>query len=200
MIAAPTAPVHWTTYAALIVSVLSMVGTFVYVAFTYHIMKWAVGQGQAARDVAKLSSEQEANRRLVAMDKVAQFCGEAGQEALSLIIECQRQSPIESRDKRTETIERTRKLCAGIDKLLELQLSLATRQALFNMRSEIEMVPLFQPHSGDALNHAEVREQHESVIRILESFRQSAETLWGTQYSVNPLTYNDPGPLTKDGS
>jgi hypothetical protein len=50
MIAAPAAPVHWTTYVQTFAVIASTIGTFVYVYFTYHIMKWAVGQGQAAID------------------------------------------------------------------------------------------------------------------------------------------------------
>jgi hypothetical protein len=55
MMQAAQPPIHWTTYAALIVSVLSVVGTFVYVWFTYHIMKWAVRSSAAATKMAGLA-------------------------------------------------------------------------------------------------------------------------------------------------
>lgn len=58
-----TAPVHWTTYVQTFAVIASTVGTFVYVYFTYHIMKWAVDQGRASIEVAELTLRQERERR-----------------------------------------------------------------------------------------------------------------------------------------
>ncbi|HXH93562.1 MAG TPA: hypothetical protein VNN25_18415 [Thermoanaerobaculia bacterium] len=66
MQAAPS-PVHWTTYLQTIMVVLSTIGAFVYVYFTYHIMKWAVGQGKASVELAEISIE-DTRRRLALVD------------------------------------------------------------------------------------------------------------------------------------
>jgi hypothetical protein len=55
--------VHWATYVQTVMVVLSTIGTFVYVYFTYHIMKWAVGQGKASMDVAQLALREDRERR-----------------------------------------------------------------------------------------------------------------------------------------
>ncbi len=69
--AAPTvAPVHWTTYVQTFAVIASTIGTFVYVYFTYHIMKWAVGQGQAAVEVSRLTVEEARLRKAILDDKV----------------------------------------------------------------------------------------------------------------------------------
>jgi hypothetical protein len=52
-----TASVHWTTYVQTFAVIASTIGTFVYVYFTYHIMKWAVGQAKANIELQKLSIE-----------------------------------------------------------------------------------------------------------------------------------------------
>jgi len=70
LIAAPPATVHWTTYVQTFAMIASTVGTFVYVWFTYHIMKWAVGQGQAAVEVSKLTVEEAQLRKAILDDKV----------------------------------------------------------------------------------------------------------------------------------
>jgi hypothetical protein len=43
--------------------VLSTIGTFVYVYFTYHVMKWAVGQGQAGIKLSELAIAETERRR-----------------------------------------------------------------------------------------------------------------------------------------
>jgi hypothetical protein len=68
--------VHWTIYAALIVSGLSMVGTFVYVWFTYRIMKIAVGQGKAAVEVSRLTVKEARLQRARVDDKLKTLLGE----------------------------------------------------------------------------------------------------------------------------
>jgi hypothetical protein len=70
IVATPPSPVHWTTYAALTVSVLSTIGTFVYVWFTYKIMKSAVDQGLSAATVSKLTVEDAQLQRAAMDDKV----------------------------------------------------------------------------------------------------------------------------------
>jgi hypothetical protein len=59
--------VHWTTYVQTGMVVLSTIGTFVYVWFTYHIMKWAVGQGKATVELAEVSVD-DLRRRLAVVD------------------------------------------------------------------------------------------------------------------------------------
>jgi len=48
-------PVHWTTYVQTFAVIASTIGTFVYVYFTYHIMKKAIDQGRAAMRMAEFT-------------------------------------------------------------------------------------------------------------------------------------------------
>jgi hypothetical protein len=57
-----TEAVHWTTYVQTFAVIVSTIGTFLYVWFTYHIMKWAVDQGKASIEVAELTLRQEKER------------------------------------------------------------------------------------------------------------------------------------------
>src|SRR5436309_12730553 len=69
--AAPVVPsVHWTTYVQTFAVIASTVGTFIYVYFTYHIMKWAVGQGAAALNLSKLADLDAAAKRAVVDDRI----------------------------------------------------------------------------------------------------------------------------------
>ncbi len=64
MVAAPPAPVHWTTYVQTFAVIASTIGTFVYVWFTYHIMKWAVGEGKSAVKLAEHQIQNHQSRLL----------------------------------------------------------------------------------------------------------------------------------------
>lgn len=79
MVAAPPAPVHWTTYVQTFAVIASTIGTFVYVYFTYHIMKWAVGQGKATMKAATLTLEDERLRREKWLADASRFTSETAQ-------------------------------------------------------------------------------------------------------------------------
>jgi hypothetical protein len=53
---------HWSTLAQGLFAFLTFLATVVYVGFTYHIMKWAVGQGKAAVRAAGVTVEEERRR------------------------------------------------------------------------------------------------------------------------------------------
>jgi tryptophan synthase alpha subunit len=182
-----TASVHWTTYVQTFAVIASTIGTFVYVYFTYHIMKWAVGQGQAARDVAKLTSEQEANRRFVAMDRVATFCEETRRVTIDYVyLTC-----VAFHTELPTLIARTKELSAGIEVLLALEISLTTRRKLLAMRSVVDAVEMFRHHDGQALNAGQLISQHESVVKMMEWLDGVANGLWAEQFGVDPLMYNE---------
>ncbi|HYK01344.1 MAG TPA: hypothetical protein VE974_06280 [Thermoanaerobaculia bacterium] len=74
-------PVHWTTYAALIVSVLSVVGTFIYVWFTYNLMKLAVGQGRSATAQANVAVFDHVARQSSTLRRIREYAMELMAEA-----------------------------------------------------------------------------------------------------------------------
>jgi hypothetical protein len=61
---------HWSTLAQGLFAFLTFVATVVYVGFTYHIMKWAVGQGKAGIELANLTIA-DAKRRRERLDETA---------------------------------------------------------------------------------------------------------------------------------
>jgi hypothetical protein len=67
------APVHWTTYVQTFAAIAAAIGTFVYVVFTYHIMKWAIGQGRSAAKMSDLAMAQELDRRFAVFKRASDF-------------------------------------------------------------------------------------------------------------------------------
>jgi hypothetical protein len=57
------APVHWTTYVQTFAVIASTIGTFVYMWFTYHIMKRAIDQGRAAMRMAEFTPRKQRKAR-----------------------------------------------------------------------------------------------------------------------------------------
>lgn len=78
MAVAPPAPIHWTTYIQTVAVIGSTIGTFVYVYFTYHIMKWAVGQGRAAIRAAEVTVEDARLKRELWLRQCVEITGRSG--------------------------------------------------------------------------------------------------------------------------
>ena len=79
--------IHWTTYVQTFAAVAATIGTFVYVWFTYHIMKWAVGQGKAGLAIARNTLEQQRAKKFVLLRDLEAWVKElprpAANEAIS---------------------------------------------------------------------------------------------------------------------
>ena len=67
--------VHWTTYVQTFAIIASTIGTFVYVYFTYHIMKWAVAGSQATMDVAKMSLSRHSSQSYDILSELVRSLG-----------------------------------------------------------------------------------------------------------------------------
>ncbi|HYK01321.1 MAG TPA: hypothetical protein VE974_06165 [Thermoanaerobaculia bacterium] len=72
--------VHWTTYVQTVAVIASTIGTFLYVYFTYHIMKWAIDQGKVSVQQTELAIAEMSERREAA---------DAG-VGVSLMLDCAR--------------------------------------------------------------------------------------------------------------
>jgi len=141
LIAAPRPPVHWTTYVQTFAVIASMVGTFVYVYFTYHIMKWAVGQGQAAVEVSRLTIEEAGLRKAMIGDKLRSVLSEIGLmcEMFPLL-----DSEYAAVADRWTSEANVRSLLGRIDKLRNMSIGEELRPPLGQLRGQLELILEFR--------------------------------------------------------
>lgn len=64
---------HWSTLAQGLFAFLTFLATVVYVGFTYHIMRWAVGQGKATLTQTAIAMQEHAARRDMDLRRICEF-------------------------------------------------------------------------------------------------------------------------------
>jgi hypothetical protein len=149
---APT-PVHWTTYLQTFAGIASTIGTFVYVYYTYHIMKRTVDESAA--------------RRAAVDDKVR-----------SLLVEILLASwlPILTRGltesgELSSQLDRIASFQGSLAALRELNLRDDVREGLTAIQSYVEMLPAVRRAVGD--NAETVYVEVMGVVRTTVSLLQS---------------------------
>lgn len=129
------APVHWTTYVQTIMVVLSTIGTFVYVWFTYHIMKWAVGEGQAAIEQARASASVAEAQSKALSDRVHRVARDILFASVSEGVLC---TPGDGT--RAEVSPLLLQLLDRIDSTMDLPIDDNSRSALFRIRGHLSIL------------------------------------------------------------
>jgi hypothetical protein len=157
---------HWSMLAQGLFAFLTFLATVVYVGFTYHIMRWAVGQGRASIQLAETTQKREQEREGVIEQETITFLA----QALRTKYECMKRS-VERPDDMREVERAVDDIVKRGERVRELNTSSVVREGVRSVLRDFEALRVHAV-SETSLDSDRMKERQQRFTWVLEALEE----------------------------